>query len=65
MYPPPRAIFPRTSLQNHRGRNRGSNLISSNSIELLEPLASESYEVELHSAARCRVYRKSPNKVQI
>ncbi|KAI5423806.1 hypothetical protein KIW84_030145, partial [Lathyrus oleraceus] len=62
VYPPPRAIFPRTSLQNHRGRNRGSNLISSNSIELLEPLASESYEVELRSAARCRVYRKSPNK---
>ncbi|CAI8615703.1 unnamed protein product [Vicia faba] len=62
MYPPLRAISPRTSFQNHKGRNRESKLISSNSIELLEPSASESYEAKLLSAARCRVYRKSPNK---
>lgn len=62
MYPPLRVISPRTSFQK---RNRESKLISSNSIELLEPPASESNEVELLSAARCRVYRKSPNKVLI
>ncbi|XP_058738764.1 histone-lysine N-methyltransferase ATX3-like isoform X1 [Vicia villosa] len=59
VYPPLRTISPRTSFQKC---NRESKLISSNSIELLEPPSSESNEVELLSAARCRVYRKFPNK---
>lgn len=56
---------PRTSLQNHKGRFRGSKLISSNNLELLEPSTSEHYEVEPLSAAKCRVYKRPLNKVLI
>lgn len=59
----PLGVFsPRTSLQNHKGRFRGSKLISSNNLELLEPSTSEHYEVEPLSAAKCRVYKRPPNK---
>ncbi|WJX85718.1 RING-type E3 ubiquitin transferase [Trifolium repens] len=61
----PLGLFsPGTSLQNHKGRFRGSKIISSNNIELLEPSTSEHYEVEPLSAARCRVYKRSPNKTK-
>jgi hypothetical protein len=62
----PLGVFsPRTSLQNLKGRFRGSKLISSNNLELLEPSTSEHYEVEPLSAAKCRVYKRPPNKVLI
>ncbi|XP_057439659.1 histone-lysine N-methyltransferase ATX3-like [Lotus japonicus] len=59
----PQGVFsPRTSLQNHKGCFSGSSLVSSKDMELLEPPTSESYDVEPLSAARCRVYIRSPSK---
>ncbi|TKY61766.1 Histone-lysine N-methyltransferase ATX3 [Spatholobus suberectus] len=59
----PMGVFsPRTSLQNHPGCFRGSRLVSSKNVELLEPSKTESYEIEPLSAARCRVYKRSFNK---
>ncbi|KAL3008864.1 hypothetical protein AAZX31_07G054300 [Glycine max] len=59
----PLGIFsPRTSLQNQKGCFRGSRLILSKNIELNESSTTENDLVEPLSAARCRVYRRSPNK---
>ncbi|KAG4950917.1 hypothetical protein JHK85_044784 [Glycine max] len=59
----PLGIFsPRTSLQNQKGCFRGSRLISSKNIELNESSTTEKDIVEPLSAARCRVYQRSPNK---
>ncbi|KAG2380206.1 Histone-lysine N-methyltransferase [Vigna angularis] len=59
----PLGIFsPRTSLQNQKGCFRGSRLISSKNIELIESSTTENEVVEPLSAARCRVYRRSTNK---
>nr|KYP50996.1 Histone-lysine N-methyltransferase ATX3 [Cajanus cajan] len=59
----PTGVFsPRTSLQNHPGCFRGSRLVSSNDVELLEPSTSDSHEVDPLSSARCRVYKRSSNK---
>ncbi|TKY64081.1 Histone-lysine N-methyltransferase ATX3 [Spatholobus suberectus] len=59
----PLGVFsPRTSLQNQKGCFRGSRLISSKYIELNELSTTENDIVESLSAARCRVYRRSPNK---
>ncbi|XP_014492518.1 histone-lysine N-methyltransferase ATX3 [Vigna radiata var. radiata] len=59
----PLGIFsPRTSLQNQKGCFRGSRLISSKNIELIESSTTEKEVVEPLSAARCRVYRRSTNK---
>ncbi|KAF7826177.1 histone-lysine N-methyltransferase ATX3 [Senna tora] len=56
----PLGVFsPRTSLQNHKGCFRGSRLVSSKNVELLESSTSETNEFEPLSAARCRVYRRS------
>ncbi|KAI9110050.1 hypothetical protein K1719_019091 [Acacia pycnantha] len=56
----PLGVFsPRTSLQNHKGCFRGSRLVSSKNIQILESSASETNEFDPLSAARCRVYRRS------
>ncbi|RDX76501.1 Histone-lysine N-methyltransferase ATX3, partial [Mucuna pruriens] len=61
----PLGIFsPRTSLQNQKGCFRGSRLISSKNIELNESSTTENDVVDSLSAARCCVYRRSPNKVR-
>ncbi|OIW02310.1 hypothetical protein TanjilG_11204 [Lupinus angustifolius] len=52
----------RTSFQNHKGCLRGSRLVSSKNADLNEFPISESELVEELSTARCRVYRRSPNK---
>ncbi|XP_061357086.1 histone-lysine N-methyltransferase ATX3-like [Gastrolobium bilobum] len=53
---------PRTSIQNHKGSLRGSRLVSSKNVELNEYSSTENNKVEPLSAARCRVYQRSPNK---
>ncbi|KAL2336200.1 hypothetical protein Fmac_010646 [Flemingia macrophylla] len=59
----PLGVFsPRTSLQNQKGCFRGSRLISSKIVELNESSTTENEIVEPLSAARCRVYRRPPNK---
>ncbi|KAK7275362.1 hypothetical protein RIF29_16478 [Crotalaria pallida] len=62
MHTPMGVFSPRTSLQNHKGSLRGSRLVSSKNVELNESSTSESNMVEQLPAARCRVYRRSPNK---
>ena len=62
----PMGVFsPKDSLQNHNGCFRGSKLVSSKNVELLESSTSKSNEFEPLSAARCRIYRRSPKKVVI
>ncbi|KAK7258507.1 hypothetical protein RIF29_24086 [Crotalaria pallida] len=50
------------SIQNHKGSFRGSRRVASKNVALPESSTSHSLEVEPLSAARCRVYRKPPNK---
>lgn len=53
----------RSLLQNQNGCFSGSRLISSKRVELPEPSTSETNKFEPLSAARCRVFRRSHNKV--
>ncbi|KAL2345434.1 hypothetical protein Fmac_006719 [Flemingia macrophylla] len=59
----PTDVFkPRTSLKYHPGGCfRGSRLVASKNVELLEPSTSDSHEVDPLSSARCRVYKRSSN----
>lgn len=50
-------------LQSQKGCFRGSRLVSSKRTEFPEASTSEAYELEPLSAARCRVFRRSKDKV--
>ncbi|KAL1329214.1 histone-lysine N-methyltransferase ATX3 isoform X2 [Arachis ipaensis] len=62
----PLGVFsPRASLENHRRCFRGSRLVSSKNVELIQSSNSEGDKIEPFSAARCHVYRRSLNKAEI
>lgn len=65
MHTPLGTFSPGTSIHNHQGCFRGSRLVSSKRVELNESSTTENDMVEPLSAARCRVYRRSTNKVTI
>lgn len=58
----PSGVFSTRSLPQHQNRE-GSRLISDHKTELSEPSASDITEFDPFSAARCRIYKTSKNKV--
>ncbi|XLR58528.1 hypothetical protein HN51_012907 [Arachis hypogaea] len=58
----PGVFSPRASLENHRRCFRGSRLVSSKNVELIQSSNSEGDKIEPFSAARCHVYCRSLNK---